>query len=255
MVRAMIDRNLVESIVIEVIRALEKEQASETASLLPKLLIIGDVSWISEETLKILKQYWEVSYSRLPKANECESADHIFFFNASQDFIVKGALGIADTQDTILLSHLLLEGKKVTISPEKGLSGYLKQNIELSNRYVKQLKKYVEKLVEFGAEIEAIEEFAMRKQFNFNEAKSKVVSPGNGLPGKTSPGIPDASSQRITEHASTLTNSGIKKKKLLTQRDVQDCQATEIIVCKSTIITPSARDAAKELGKSIVVAE
>jgi hypothetical protein len=250
----MIDRNLVESIVIEVIRALEKEQEAETASVLPKLLIIGDASWISEDTLKKLKQNWEVSYSRQPKAKECESADHFFFFNASQDFIVKGALGIADTQDTILLSHLLLVGKKVTISPEKGLSGYLKQSIGQSSRYVVQLKKYVEKLVEFGAEIEAIEDFA-KKQPGMNEAYSKTNSSGTGLTGKTSPGTLDARSKGIVEHSSNPGNSGIKKKKLLTQRDVQDSQATEIIVCKSTIITPSARDAAKELGKSIVVAE
>ncbi|MCM3572289.1 hypothetical protein M3172_03740 [Mesobacillus subterraneus] len=250
----MIDRNLVQSIVIEVIRALEKEQEAETASSLPKLLIIGDASWISEDTLKKLKQNWEVSYSREPKAKECESADHIFFFNASQDFIVKGALGIADTQDTILLSHLLLVGKKVTISPEEGLAGYLNQNLGQSNRYIKQLKKYVEKLVEFGAEIEAIEEFA-KKQPGLSEAYSKTNSSGHSLAGIKSAATLDTSSQRITEHASTSTNSGIEKKKLLTQRDVQDCQATEIIVCKSTIITPSARDAAKELGKSIVVTE
>ena len=255
MVRDMIDRNLVESIVIEVIRALEKEQVAEQASVLPKLLIIGDASWISEDTLKKLKRNWEISYSRESKAKECESADHFFFFNASQDFIVKGALGMADTEDTILLSHCLLAGKKVTISPEEGLAGYVKQKVGQSNNYVKQLKKYMEQLVEFGVEIEAIEDFSLRNQLSMKGAKLKAVSHGNGFAGKTSTGILDARSQGIIEHASTSTISGIKKKKLLTQRDVQDCQSTEIIVCKSTIITPSARDAAKELGKSIVVAE
>ncbi|WP_042355565.1 phosphate propanoyltransferase [Bacillus rubiinfantis] len=57
-------------------------------------------------------------------------------------------------------------------------------------------------------------------------------------------------SARILEKAKTSIFSG-----LLTQRDVQNCLNDELVVDKQTIITPLARDTAREMGISIKMIE
>ncbi|MGA9228509.1 MAG: hypothetical protein WB217_19365 [Mesobacillus sp.] len=226
----MIDRSMIETIVLEVIRALESEGKTEVTSDQPKLLIVGDASWIFENTLEKLKQNWDLNFAREPKIEDCESVEHIIFFRASQDLIVKGALGIADTPDSILLAHCLLTGKKGTIVPEPTIEEHLlaKKGPISVNKYLQKLLNYVKELNGFGVKVESIDDFANR---------------GKG----------SHKAESVPQHQPASTNAG--KKKLLTQRDVQDTTADQIFVCKNTIITPSARDAARELGKSIIVAE
>ena len=154
----------------------------------------------------------------------------------------------------MLLSHCLLAGKAVTISSEASLAGHLKQSTGQANGYVKQLLKYKEQLIGFGVQFEAIEDFASRSEGS-GKKTAQAVSTADGQAGKSPSGKMSAWTQEKYEGSSNGHASGEGKKKLLTQRDVQDSKSAEIIVCKSTIITPSARDAAKELGKSIIVAE
>ncbi|WP_423410402.1 hypothetical protein AABM38_10945 [Heyndrickxia sp. MSNUG] len=226
----MIDRSMIETIVLEVIRALESEGKTEVTSDQPKLLIVGDASWIFENTLEKLKQNWDLNFAREPKIEDCESVEHIIFFRASQDLIVKGALGIADTPDSILLAHCLLTGKKGTIVPEPTLEEHLlaKKGPSSESKYIQKLLNYIEELNSFGVKVESIDDFA-----NLGKGSQKA--------------------EPVPQLMPTSANAG--KKKLLTQRDVQDTKTEQIFVCKNTIITPSARDAARELGKSIIVAE
>lgn len=226
----MIDRSMVETIVLEVIRALESERETEVTPVQPKLLIAGDASWIFENTLEKLKQNWDLNFAREPKIEDCESVEHIIFFRTSQDLIAKGALGIADTPESILLAHCLLTGKKGTIVPEPILEEHLlaKKGPSSGSKYIQKLLNYVEELNSFGVKVESIDDFANRSK---GSQKAETV-----------PQLQPAS-------------SSAGKKKLLTQRDVQDTKIDQIFVCKNTIITPSARDAARELGKSIIVAE
>ena len=226
----MIDRNMVETIVLEVIRALEGERENEVTPVQPKLLIAGDASWIFENTLEKLKQNWDLNFAREPKIEDCESVEHIIFFRSSQDLIAKGALGIADTPESILLAHCLLTGKKGTIVPEPILEEHLlaKKGPSSGSKYIQKLLNYVEDLNSFGVKVESIDDFASR--------------------GKSS-----QKAEPIPQLQPASSNAG--KKNLLTQRDVQDTKTEQIYVCKNTIITPSARDAARELGKSIIVAE
>lgn len=226
----MIDRSMIETIVLEVIRALESEGKTEVTSDQPKLLIVGDASWIFENTLEKLKQNWDLNFAREPKIEECESVDHIIFFRASQDLIAKGALGIADTSESILLAHCLLTGKKTTIVLEPTLEEHLlaKKGPSTGSKYIQKLLNYVEELNSFGVKVESIDDFA-----NLGKGSQKA--------------------EPVPQLMPTSTNDS--KKKLLTQRDVQDTKTEQIFVCKNTIITPSARDAARELGKSIIVAE
>lgn len=209
----MIDKRLIEQIVQEVIQALQKEQ-KEPAK--PRLLLVGEKSAINREHLAKIEQEWSIITEQ---TNEVEAFERILFIGASQDMIVKGAHGIADSEETVLLSKCLLAGKNVSIIPEPMLSNYL-FNRTNHNHYVKKLLQYVERLREFGAMVESAESFARKP-----EQTKAAFKPAKG------------------------------KKKLLTQRDVQDSQSDEIIVCPDTIITPSARDAAQQLGKGIIVAE
>jgi len=226
----MIDRSMIETIVLEVIRALENEDNTEVTPDQPKLLIAGDASWIFENTLEKLKQNWDLNFAREPKIEDCESVEHIIFFRASQDLIAKGALGIADTPESILLAQCLLTGKKATIVPEPPLEEHLlaKKGSSSGSKYIQKLLNYVEELNSFGFKVESIDDFANRGK---GSQKAEPVP-------QLQPASPSAG-----------------KKKLLTQRDVQDTKTEQIYVCKNTIITPSARDAARELGKSIIVAE
>jgi hypothetical protein len=226
----MIDRSMIETIVLEVIRALENDGETDASPAKPKLLIAGDASWIFENTLEKLKQNWDLNFAREPKIEECESIEHIIFFRASQDLIAKGALGIADTPESILLAHCLLTGKNATIVPEPTLEEHLlaKKGKSSGSKYIQKLLYYVEELNSFGVKVESIDDFANRGKGSQKAEPFPKVKPASVIAGK---------------------------KKLLTQRDVQDTKTDQIFVCKNTIITPSARDAARELGKSIIVAE
>ncbi|WP_210366967.1 hypothetical protein [Bacillus sp. REN3] len=210
----MIDKKLIEQIVHEVIQALEEKDSPVSTPI--NLLLIGDKGGLVQKMLEKAGQQWSITAG---ETAEIELYDQVLFIGANQDFIVKGALGMADSKETEQLARCLLAEKKVSIIPEPDLGDYLfKENCQTS--YVKKLREYMEKLQEYGAIVETLDSFVHQK----NTPKPAAAT------------IP------------------ARKKKLLTQRDVQDSRVGDIIVCPDTIITPSAHDAAKELGKSIIVA-
>ncbi|WP_083402495.1 hypothetical protein [Bacillus sp. MUM 116] len=219
----MMDQEIIERIVLEVIKQLTASQGKLNNTAKQKLLVVGDPLLIEPKYLVKLESKWEIIYNNELEKVRSEHFDQVVFLHATQDLLAKGALGIFDTNESKLLSWCLLESIPVSIIPTVYLEKYLFNGNPKNMLYVSQLLEYKQRLVKFGANVETLESFVVGTEEVLETISAK--SP-------------------ISE-----------KKKLLTQRDVQDCRDDELVVDKQTIITPLARDTAREMGKRIKVIE
>lgn len=133
----------------------------------------------------------------------------------SQNVLVKGALGLADDPDSALLAELLLQEVSVTLIPIADLKWLLKPDGRKSP-YQRHLLTYKAKLESFGVRFTSLKDFVRDEE---------------------------------------CANSSQVHKKLVTEQDVRDSPNSVIFIGKSTIVTPLARDAARELGKTITIVE
>ncbi|CAH2713793.1 hypothetical protein BACCIP111895_00947 [Neobacillus rhizosphaerae] len=217
----MIDRNWIEQIVLEVVKQLSSTAEKPLESSKPTLLVVGDTSFIDPKPLQLMKTKWNAVSCNADETVKLDMVDKVVFLHATQDLLVKGVLGIFDTPESKLLSRCILESVPVSIIPTVYLQEHL-FNVNPKNRdYVSQLIGYKETLMKYGVEVESFEGFV-----------------GNSA---------------VTVSSDVAKDPIFKKKKLLTQRDVRDCKEVELMVDPSTIITPLARDTARELGKTIKV--
>ncbi|GHH99281.1 hypothetical protein [Neobacillus kokaensis] len=220
----MMDRNIIEQIVLEVMKQLAlKDQIPSINIQKPKLLIVGDTSFVEPSYLSRLETKWDSIKDNESEKIKLDQINQVVFLHATQDLLAKGALGIFDTKESKLLSKCLLESVPVSIIPTVYLQEHLFNENPKNKPYVSQLQEYKQRLLTFGAKVETIESF--------------IAKSGNAA------------------EAITAKTSITKKKKLLTQRDVQDCRDIELVVDDQTIITPLARDTAREMGKIIKVIE
>lgn len=210
----MIDRHLIEKIVEEVIKNILSVQSAPNPKTKHNLLAVGDLESADSHLVKRLEENWNVLPYNFSEEAELHTVMKVIFLDASQDLFVKGALGICDTPESELLSACIIDYVPVTLVPKTNLYKILNGEKKTNGEYFSSLMEYKEKLLKFGVEINSLEELAAPKPFTSVQ--------------------PDA-------------------KKLLTQRDVQECKKNEILVEKETILTPLARDTARELGKSIIV--
>jgi hypothetical protein len=215
----MIDRELVEQIVVEVLKKFNPSENQPAKNSKANLLLIGDRSCLEPAHLSRLQSQWSLLSCEFLEQAELHTAQRVLFLDASQDLIVKGALGIGDTPESELLSRCILEYVPVTIIPKIHLHKHLFNENKQNSEYIKQLHSYTKLLMKFGVKVEALNAFLGEQ----DEEKKK---------------------------ASSLSG---KSKQLLTQRDIQDHKEEEVQVTKQTIITPLARDAARDLGKRIIV--
>ncbi|MCM3568523.1 hypothetical protein [Neobacillus mesonae] len=218
----MITRQMIEQIVQEVIKQLAANENHQDSHDKPKLLVIGETSFVEPDYLAKMKTKWDIISDNESEKVKWDQVDQVLILHATQDLLVKGALGIFDTRESKLLSCCLLESIPVTMIPTVFLEKQLFNRTTLNKPYVLQLQKYKEQLENFGACVETW---------------------GNFLTKSEKAAVPDQE-ESITE-----------KKKLISQRDIQDYKESIIVVDKDTIITPLARDTARELGKSIKVIE
>lgn len=214
----MIDRKLVEQIVYEVIKQLS---GTETKSK-PTLLLVGEPLYIEPTLLQKMNNHWNVLDAESFSGKELHKLDQVLFLHVTQDLLAKGALGLFDTDDSKLLSRCIMEAIPVSLIPTAFLQEQLLEKNSKNKAYVEHLLGYKETLEKFGVKLEIFESFMSDR--DRTEVKQTRVSDS-------------------------------RKKKLLTQRDVQDSKEDQIVVDKNTIITPLARDTARALGKSIKVIE
>jgi len=212
----MNDRKLVERIVYEVIKQLS---GTETKSK-PTLLLVGEPLYIEPTLLQKMNNHWNVLDAESFSGKELHKLDQVLFLHVTQDLLAKGALGLFDTDDSKLLSRCIMEAIPVSLIPTAFLQEQLLEGKSKNKAYVQHLLGYKETLEKFGVKLETFESFMS----DGTEVKLSKVSDS-------------------------------RKKKLLTQRDIQESKEDKIVVDKNTIITPLARDTARALGKSIKVIE
>jgi hypothetical protein len=211
----MTHQQLVEEIVMEVLRRMELLHKKEKQ----QLLVIHKGLEQNKEQIEELKKNWHVI--EMPP-NCCEIPTTIrraVFLEVNQDLLVKGALGVIDTPESQLFSQLMLQGIHVVFVPNDSLSWILNPegNTKGNKNYIKQLLHYKTQLQGFGV--------------HFYPLKSIIPEEEMGV-----------TSTRF--HEKLLTKEIIEKWK-------EDC----IYVNPHTIITPLALDIAKEKGIKICIEE
>jgi hypothetical protein len=207
---------LIEQIVVEVLKRLDKSD-KQHLHVKPKLLIVKESAAIDPIQIKKLETSWTLVYSDEQKENLPKDIQGILFAEAKQDLLVKGALGITDTLESSLLAEALLEGISVSLIPSVTLGNVLlssNQKKPVNNKYAAHLIAYKNTLEGFGVKIQSFERFLQ-----------------SGL----------------NRHSLSFTE------RVLTQRHVKLVEEEKITVSPKTIITPLARDTARELGKEICV--
>jgi hypothetical protein len=217
----MIDQMTVERIVAEVLKAINiSVEPREPAELKPNLVVVKIGSDIDPLKLNLLEAKWNLHLFEFIDDQLPRSKEKVVFLDVSQDLLVKGALGLNDSPESFLLSKLILANVPVIFIPDLPLQKLLEEDGEMMNQEYKALfLKYKEALIRFGVEIVRLEEFLQISDMKKNE-----------------------SSNPVSFHS-----------KALTQRDIQLFSGNKITINKKTIVTPLARDAAKEMGKIIEV--
>ncbi|MFF2440339.1 hypothetical protein [Priestia megaterium] len=207
---------LIEQIVVEVLKRLDKSDKQQL-HVKPKLLIVKESAASDPIQIKKLETSWTLVYGDDQKENLPKDIQGILFAEAKQDLLVKGALGITDTLESYLLAEALLEGISVSLIPSVTLGNVLlssNQKKRVNNKYAAHLIAYKNTLESFGVKIQSFERFLQ-----------------SGL----------------NRHSLSFTE------RVLTQRHVKLVEEEKITVSPKTIITPLARDTARELGKEICV--
>ncbi|WP_027415019.1 hypothetical protein [Aneurinibacillus terranovensis] len=219
----MINREIVEEIVIEVLKKMGVSFVKSEVENKPNLLVINAVEDFKHDELE---KYWNVI--RMSSASEDfpTNVRDIIFLDVSQDLLVKGALGITDTPDSKMLANVMRRGLNVNLIPSSELEWILKtdeKNVP-NKEYINHLLKYKEVLERFGVRIHSLANLSSA----IFRMEDEIIGSCVG--------------EQVTFHG-----------KLLTQREVESMKEKQIIVRKSTIVTPLARDALRKLGKNICV--
>ncbi|WP_240376774.1 hypothetical protein [Bacillus piscicola] len=214
------DRRLIEDIVTQVLEKMEKREKPKK----PPLLAIHPASADMEAQLAFLNRYWNVTLVN-PADYAAHSAlvERAVFLEVDQDLLVKGALGLADSPQSVLFAELMTAGCSVHMVLSKALQWMENAVVGYQhNAYRLHLLQYKKQLEEFGVQFTTIE----------------TLRPANNMQ-------PSAHS----EHANRYPD------KLLTHQKVETWTGKQIIVSADTIITPLARDTAREMGITISILE
>ncbi|TYR78906.1 hypothetical protein FZC66_17955 [Priestia megaterium] len=212
----MNNRALIEQVVAEVLKSFSMS-AGEHAEK-PALLVVNAQESMNPSQLKALESKWKIIYPDSNKENWPATTKAALFLDATQDLFVKGAIGIADTPESQLLAQSLAAGMSVSLIPSPSLEKIiLNEKQEIANKsYVSHLLTYKKTLESFGVKIESFAAF-----LNVNSSEKQIS---------------------FTE-------------RVLTQQHVKLWNDEKITISNKTIITPLARDTARELGKLICVIE
>lgn len=216
----MMDRTLIEEIVSEVLNKLNAISSPK------KTLYAVNAKKVTKKTLEKLTAHWELKHITAFPDEHVPDIEHVLFLNGTLDLIAKGALGICDTFESELLSHFILKSVTIDIVLNEQITWLADNTINppINIDYVKTFMNYKEKLERYGVTLVTLEKFiSIHSQSYINRKVSQ---------------------NQINYHA-----------KLLTQTDIEQSPYNPIVISKTTIVTPLARDRAREKGITIHVAE
>jgi hypothetical protein len=214
-----IDPQMIEEIVREILNRLGSQPALAITASNPNLVVVNAPD---EKTIGQLKRNWNVHCDPSNLSDLPTDFEEVVFFQASQSLIVKGAVGLADDPESVLLANLLLSGKSITLIPSVELEWLLEEdrNWVPESAYRQHLFTYKEKLTSFGVSVQSHAHFL-----------------------------------HLSEQMESLSTHFTFREKLLTEKSVKDSHGNKILIHKSTIVTPLARDVARNLGKMITIVE
>jgi hypothetical protein len=228
-----IDRETIERVVMEVLQRLGSPGEEEPVPGKPGLLVVHDDAFEKkalEAIIMSLQEKWNICQADMnspEKTTITMDIERILFLNVGQDFIVRGALGLTDTGVSQLLADALLRGLPVTLVPCSSLKWLLRPRAgeavlpETAIRYRRHIRERVETLASFGASMGAISDLLLDEE---------------------------EISSRINQEPVSIKEEAVFQGKLLTQREIQQISASVLLVSRSTVITPLARDAARDKG-------
>ncbi|MEC1721755.1 hypothetical protein [Schinkia azotoformans] len=211
----MIDSKLIEDIVKQVITKLETN-GNNTKS---NLLVISKPGQDMEQVLSRLKQDWNIVLAEKIEGNVFSSFDQAMFLNIDQDTIVRVALGLADSPNSKLFVQLIMNEIPITFIPDASLRQLLEgdeKNHHYSS-YIKKLRDYKGTIEKFGVTFKSLEEL---KLCNCSTIKK-------------------------------LNEQSKSSKTLISLEDIMHLAGNQLVVQQGTIITPLAKDKARELGIQI----
>ncbi|TBL76479.1 hypothetical protein [Paenibacillus thalictri] len=233
-----IDKAVIEHIVREVIQSLQAAK-SELVYRKSKLLIVYDENREQDEVKQIaaaLEAGWHVI--RMPfRSPDLVSAisdiKHVVMLDVNQDILVRGALGFIGSAPNELLAAVLHNGIPVTLVLTHSLEWILRPEgtdddlPEPARRYRQHIRKHKDILASFGAAFAGLSDLQ--------------IAPIGG----------DRTDHDNTQSGKTL----YFEQKVLTQEDVRVSDVGTIVVSRSTLVTPLARDTARDKGVTILVQE
>ena len=205
----MVNREMVEQIVIDVLNKLSVHKEVFSKS---NMLIVPGEEEVESSLLQQLDTKWNIS---IYDGGRNIAAERIVFLQVDQNFLVKAAIGIADTDKCEYVTYCMEQGLMIIFILADGFKQFLNKckNEEyksLFNRYIKTLEGY-------GVSFLTIEQLISSQK----ETKQMFIFQG----------------------------------KVLSYADVQSCKDPIIMISKKTIVTPLAKDTVRELGKEIVFME
>lgn len=172
------------------------------------------------ESIEWLKRHWHVVELTDANAPIPPSSQNAVFLEVDQDLFVKAALGITDTKESLFFSKILLHGLQIDFILSESLWRVMHENSSnVNKRYLEMLLNYQNQLNDFGV--------------RFFSSYHYIV-PGQKMPKYIG-----------AEY----------REKLLTKAVIDGWKKDTITVESNTIITPMAREAAKERKITILRGE
>lgn len=219
-----INREIVEQIIRDVVKQL---YASEIVEEKPDLLFIYP-QHLSEDEIERRVKELSATWNVLPMSSHSpqllplkDRIQRVIFFEADQDLIMRGSMGLTDTPRAEVLAQALLKGIDITfvLAPSIRWTKETEEYPSHPKKYRDYLRLQKEQLESFGV--------------SFVE-------------------IPLLSDLLVSN---PVQNEEYYSKRVLTQNEVVSANTTTLFISSSTIVTPLARDTAKERGIKIQVKE
>ncbi|KEF39205.1 hypothetical protein M670_01596 [Schinkia azotoformans MEV2011] len=211
----MIDPKVIENIVNQVLTNLEIEGNNAK----PNLLVITQPGLDIEQEINLLKQDWNIVLAKQADGNVFSSIDQAVFLNIDQDTFVRAALGLSDSPNSQLFVQLIMNEIPIMFVLDASLHQLLQKDDKnhYYSFYIKMLCSYKETIEKFGVTFKSTEELKMHSRAPINKRKEQ------SKPSKT----------------------------LISLEDIMNVAGNQLVVQQGTIITPLAKDKARELGIQI----
>lgn len=216
------DKTLIEQVVRAVIASMQ-DLGPKVAEQKPCLLLVHGKHRAQAEVEEIagaLMTKWQVrtiSFDSPDLGSAANDISRAVLIDIEQDLLVRGALGLTDSPPSELLAHVLQNGIPVTLVLAPTLARML-QSVPSDDKLPEPAKRYRQ---------------------HIRKHRDTLVSFGAKF----------ANLYELEEdNAMTLHFNG----QVLTHFNVQDTDVTTIVVSQNSLITPLARDTAKEKGITLL---